>query len=312
MLYLDLNGIEMQLRINQFREDFPGESEYENWCLMDFAVLRNGVDIYHKHKNKPLLTCDEVKELRDTIASIADGSLTQNKRLSFIEPDIELEVVFHDGEFSYADMILSYWETEGCGCLTGNRLVLCLDMCELERVLCYLQFKTNADYDVDLFEKYCMGGVIKLDKLTFKRIDGEIAVGVTPKYRGVVGIYINGRELLDLVNELEKGKWKSGARDYIHQTAAELYGNLVPNDDLKDWQKENGTEILSCTCGIIEDSSPTVFIDTDERFVYWKALGHNQMDKEQYYFPLNYVFDRKEYAQALEELKKFVADESIY
>ena len=46
--------------------------------------------------------------------------------------------------------------------------------------------------------------------------------------------------------------------------------------------------------------------------MYWKALGHNQMDKEQYYFPLNYVFDRKEYAQALEELKKFVADESIY
>ena len=312
MLYLDINGLELQLRINQFREDLPGESDLDNWCYMDFAVMRNGVNIYHNCKNMPWLTCDEVKEIRDTIAGITDGSIKHNKRLNFIEPDIEFEFVFNDNEFSYVDMILTYWETDGRACLTGNRLVLSLDMYELERILCYLQFKTSAEYDVNLLEKYCTNGIIKPDKLSFKIIDGEIAVGELPNYRGVVGIFINDRELLDIVAELEDEKLKGGAMDYIYQTAKELYSNLVSDDELKDWQEKNGVEILCCTCGFIECGSPTVFIEKDERYVYWKALGHNQISKENYYFPLNFVFDRKQYEQALEELKKYAEDKSVY
>lgn len=147
------------------------------------------------------------------------------------------------------------------------------------------------------------------DKISFKIIDGEIAVGEIPKYKGVVGIFINNRELLEIVADLENENLKGGAMDYIHQTANELYGNLVPDDKHKDWQEKYGVEILCCTCGVIECSSPTVFIEKDERTIYWKALGHNQMD---YYFPLNYVFERKQYEQALEELKKFAEDKSIY
>ena len=47
--------------------------------------MRNGVHIYHNYKNLPWLTCDEVKEIRDTIAGIMDGPITQNKRINFIE-----------------------------------------------------------------------------------------------------------------------------------------------------------------------------------------------------------------------------------
>ena len=144
------------------------------------------------------------------------------------------------------------------------------------------------------------------DKISFKIIDGQIAVGEVPKYRGVVGIFINDRELLDIVAEFEKEKYKE-PEDYIHQMADELYSNLTT--EITDWQKQNGVEILCCTCGIIECSSPTVFIEKDEQYVYWKALGHNQLD---YNFPLNYVFDRKQYEQALEELKKFAEDKNIY
>ncbi len=104
--------------------------------------MRNGVHIYHNYKNLPWLTCDEIKRIRDTIAGVLDGSITQNKQLYFIEQDIEFEFVFNDGKFSYADMSLGYWETEGRGCLTGNRLVLSLDMDKLEHMLSYLQSKT--------------------------------------------------------------------------------------------------------------------------------------------------------------------------
>ena len=92
MLHLDINGLELRLRINQFREDLPGESEYDNYCFMDFTVTRNGVNIYHNYKNLPWLTCDEVKDIRDTIASVREGSITQNKRLSFIERTLNLNL----------------------------------------------------------------------------------------------------------------------------------------------------------------------------------------------------------------------------
>ncbi len=144
------------------------------------------------------------------------------------------------------------------------------------------------------------------EKISFKIIDGQIAVGEVLNYRGVVGIFINDCELLDIVADLEKEKWEE-PMDYIHQKAKELYNNLT--HDITDWQKKNGVEILCCTCGVVECSSPTVFIEKDEHYVYWKALGHNQID---YHIPLKYVFDRKQYEQALEELKKFAEDKSIY
>ena len=50
---VDLGVVELQLKINQFREDLPGESEHDNWCYMDFAVMHNGVNIYHNCKNIP-------------------------------------------------------------------------------------------------------------------------------------------------------------------------------------------------------------------------------------------------------------------
>lgn len=310
MLYLDLGGLQLQLGINRFREDLPGESEHDNWCLMDFTVRRNGVNIYHNYQNSPWLTCDEVQEIRDTIAGVLDGSVTQDKSLYFIEPDIQFEFTFNDGKFSYADMILGYWETEGCGTFTGNRLILALDTYDMERMLCYLQFKTHVNYDKTLFESCCVEGEIVPDKLSFKIIEGQIAPGETPK-SGVVGIFINDRELLDIVADLESKKWKSGAFDYIHQTAKELHNHLA-TEKFTDGNEEYGIAILSCTCGIIEDGSPTVFIEKDENYVYWKALGHNQIDKENYYFPLDYIFERKQYEEALNELKRFSDDEDIY
>ena len=75
---------------------------------------------------------------------------------------------------------------------------------------------------------------MELDKLSFKIIDGQIAVGEIPKYRGVVGIFINDRELLDIVTDLENEKWQDGTMGYIHQTASELYTNLASNE-LTDW-----------------------------------------------------------------------------
>ena len=163
MLYLNVEGLELQLKINEFRENLPDESEYENCCFMDFTVMRNGVHIYHNYKNLPWLTCDEVKSIRDTFTGVLDGSITQDTRLDFIEQDIDFVFIFQDGEFAHVEMSLYYWETEGRGCLTGNRLVLCLGIYEFERILCYLQYKTGANYDKDKFEKYSAEGVIKSD-----------------------------------------------------------------------------------------------------------------------------------------------------
>ena len=131
----------MQWKINQFRENLPSELKYNNNCFMDIFVRRDGVNIYHNYKKLPWRTCDEVKRIRGTIVSIIDGSLTKKEQLYLIEQDIDFEFIFDSGKFSYADMSLGYWKIEGRGCLTGNRLVLCMGMKELEYMLSYLQIK---------------------------------------------------------------------------------------------------------------------------------------------------------------------------
>lgn len=42
---------------------------------------------------------------------------------------------------------------------------------------------------------------------------------------------------------------------------------LVTDDEIKNWQKKNGVEILCCTCGVTECGSPTVFIEKNEKFI---------------------------------------------
>lgn len=45
----------MLLKINQFKEDLLGESEYDNLRYSDFIIMRKGVNNYHECKNFPWL-----------------------------------------------------------------------------------------------------------------------------------------------------------------------------------------------------------------------------------------------------------------
>lgn len=99
MLHLDLDGLELQLKINRFREDLPGGSEYDNWCFTDFTVMHNGNNVYHNYKNLPWLTCNEVKKLRDTIAGIIDGSITKIRGSALLNRTLNLNLTLMTESF---------------------------------------------------------------------------------------------------------------------------------------------------------------------------------------------------------------------
>ena len=151
----------------------------------------------------------------------------------------------------------------------------------------------------------------KPDIISFRLINGQMPPGES-NHIGVVGIFINDREFLDIVREIESAHFSTGPNEYIYQTARELYLNLVPTDRMEKRQREYGTEILSCTCGFILDGSPTVFIEKDSRYVYWKALGHNIYNKSEYYYRLDYVFDLSQYEEALKALNSFAQNKEVY
>ena len=65
--------------------------------------------------------------------------------------------------------------------------------------------------------------ITKPDVISFRLIDGQLPPGES-NHIGVVGIFVNDRELLDIVREIETEHIPTGPSEYIYQTAKELYG----------------------------------------------------------------------------------------
>ncbi len=148
-----------------------------------------------------------------------------------------------------------------------------------------------------------------MDVIKFKIIDEMARPEWDPNYTvKVVAIYINDELFMDTAIrlELEREDIDNTEERYSHQWPMELYKNFHPDEELAEWQKEYGVEIFACGgCGCVGCGSPTVFIEQDDEHVYWKSMGHNQYD---YNIPLNYVFDRKQYEAAMEELRQFAEE----
>ncbi len=141
------------------------------------------------------------------------------------------------------------------------------------------------------------------DKLEFKLIDpvetGEAwALEYGSKSMGVE-IYINGREIVSILKEIElpyatqEGK-PHLAGDYGHNTPQHLYEMLTEAVEV---------ELLCCGgCGDSGCWSVLVSVREEEDYVYWEHFEHNHRD---WSYPLSYCFDRQEYEQALEVLRGF-------
>ena len=150
------------------------------------------------------------------------------------------------------------------------------------------------------------------DKLEFKLVDPiekkeEWALELKSTQK-VVEIYLNGREIVEILSEVEKPYAEeeghpSLAGAYGHNYAKELYGDLAEAMTEGSYFQEKGVELLCCNdCGDRGCWSVLVMIKQDEGYVYWEHFRNNHRKWD---YDISFRFAKKDYEQAMQQLKAF-------
>jgi hypothetical protein len=147
--------------------------------------------------------------------------------------------------------------------------------------------------------------------LEFKSIDPvkvgeEWAIDVVPNPPRVVEIYIDDREMMDIIAVIEKPyKEQEGmdnVDDYGHVPASSLYGDLSTAMDKGSYSYNHGVYLFCCRdCGEPGCWSVTCKVTEDEDYVYWTDFEQEHRDWE---YNLQYKFEKGQYYEALGKLKR--------
>lgn len=149
---LDLDGIELQLRITDYRKSTNQWDE--KWCKVDLS-LRSDEWLNYQIKGQEILLACEVEELRHALHELLTDQIEQECAVAFIEPDLAFNLspkqdVRSNPRVLYVkpgheitdigmDLEVSFWH-DG---LTANRLTIAFDRLDIERLLCYLRLITK-------------------------------------------------------------------------------------------------------------------------------------------------------------------------
>ena len=138
-LRLDLDGVEMYLRIQGFRESASPDDDA--WCRVSLHLQSSWL---HYDLDEHILCSEEVKWLSKTIEDAFDKRLPKNEELEFIEPNIRFVFSCLDEKgkpfrWPMADLRVSFWNHG----LTANYLSLCFDQADLDALWQYLRVVTG-------------------------------------------------------------------------------------------------------------------------------------------------------------------------
>ena len=138
-LRLDLDGVEMYLRIQGFRESASPDDDA--WCRVSLHLQSSWL---HYDLDEHILCSEEVKWLFETIEGALSKRLTKNEELEFIEPNIRFIFSCLDDKgkpfrWPMADLRVSFWNHG----LTANYLSLCFDQADLDALWQYLRLVTG-------------------------------------------------------------------------------------------------------------------------------------------------------------------------
>ena len=111
-----------------------------------------------------------------------------------------------------------------------------------------------------------------------------------------VEIYINGREIIELLKEIETPL----AMDEGHIGIAGAYGHLTPKQLYSELNDIEESALLCCgDCGFIGCWSIFIRVEMDKGYVYWKEFRNNHRDWK---YNVSYKFNRQEYENALKTI----------
>ena len=167
-LKLDIDGIELNLRISGYKPIADWKSEY-SWCQVDLHLKCSWLDY---KINGELLNMGEVISLQNRMSDLLSDKTSDITAFEGLEPDLQFQFyprrdVRSDPKVLYvapgheifdisAEMIITFWN-DG---LTNNKLILDLDRDDLEYFRDYLLYIENAT----VFEK------ARLDELIEKGV----------------------------------------------------------------------------------------------------------------------------------------------
>jgi len=136
-LNFNIDGINVYLKINNYRH-----SNKENWdslwCNCDF-MFNSGDWLNYHRENDEIFLCSEIEELESVFTMLLNGEISEDKELSFIEPDFVFNIYpIKDIQNSVSDILIEwrvYFWHEG---LTDNYLSITLDRDEIIKLRDYL------------------------------------------------------------------------------------------------------------------------------------------------------------------------------
>ena len=150
---LDLNGIEMNLRIKGYTP--PSRDDWDDqWCDVDFSFIGDSWLNYQRDSDEVLLSC-EVEDLANSLDELLDDKMNKIETIECIEPDFKF--VLHpkrdlrdDPKYTYIqegyeiadiylDMQIYFWN----GGLTDNFLSLTFDREDIQYLRNYLYLITK-------------------------------------------------------------------------------------------------------------------------------------------------------------------------
>ena len=158
-LRLKIEGVDFQLKIGYWKPHNPKISYDDEWCRVELYMSSYYLNT---HNDGELLECGEVTWLRDQLSALLDGTLKEDKMLSFIEPDFEFElsvakrlysepgvVWYKDGYYDEplsAKFVITFWTPDGL--LGTNQFKLSLKESDISAMLSYLRYVTR-EIEVD-------------------------------------------------------------------------------------------------------------------------------------------------------------------
>lgn len=155
-----------------------------------------------------------------------------------------------------------------------------------------------------------------IDKLEFKLIDAKKSNEPwaedceTPIF--VVEIYINGKEVVPILKEIEQPYCDAEgtpeiAGGYGHNLPEDLYKALSEAIIEGTYSNKYGVELLCCRdCGFSGCWSAITHIRQTEDYIYWESFENNH--RKNWKYNLSYKFDKAEYDKAMKQLKSYISN----
>ena len=152
-LRLNLCDVDVQLKINGWRESNPDEEMGDNWC--DVKLSLNSKYLNYDPSGE-MLTSGEILDLEEILGQLLEGTLEKDCTVKFIEPDLQFnlriairlydvpgKILYSNGYVDVdieADFVIHFWCSGG---VESNAFNMYMDRQEINALYTYLRFVTG-------------------------------------------------------------------------------------------------------------------------------------------------------------------------